>query len=531
MGTVVAGNEERVAVPAPRLLATGIAKSFGATQALVRADLEVRPGEVHTVMGENGSGKSTLVKIVSGVHRPDRGSLLLDGIPAADLRTPARARARGVSTVFQEVLTVPGRSVLENVWLGSRSAVGAADRRRRAGEVLERLLGVGVDVDRPVESLSLSGRQACCIARSLVAQPQVLVLDESTSALDVATRDRLFAVVRELTATGTSVVFISHRMDEVFEISTVITVLRSGATVASRLEVGRTSVADLVRLMSEASEGAREGHGRVPGAPVLRARDIRLRDGTAPVDFELRAGELVGLAGLEGHGQEAFLRALHGIRPAGGGTVSRIDGPVAVALDGPATARRQGVGYVPRERRQEALFEQLSIRENFGLPTLREDTVAGVVRPARTDRRLARHAGALHLKMRHPGDPITTLSGGNQQKVVLARALADRPSVLLLNDPTRGIDLAAKQDLYEVLQQLCAAGTAVVVLSTEVDELVNLVDRVLVFRDQTLVAAIPRTALTRSAVVAAFFGSAGASGPTLAARGVPDVDGHAVADE
>src|SRR4051795_2875827 len=290
VGTVVAGNEGRAAVPAPRLLATGIAKSFGATQALVRADLEVRPGEVHTVIGENGSGKSTLVKIVSGVHRPDRGSLLLDGAPAADLRNPARARARGVSTVFQEVLTVPGRSILENVWLGARrSAVGTADRRRRAGEVLERLLGVGVDVDRPVESLSLSGRQACCIARSLVAQPQVLVLDESTSALDVATRDRLFAVVRELTATGTGVVFISHRMDEVFEISTVVTVLRSGATVASRLEVGRTSVADLVRLMSEASEGAREGHGRVPGAPVLRARDIRLRAGGAPVDFELRA--------------------------------------------------------------------------------------------------------------------------------------------------------------------------------------------------------------------------------------------------
>jgi len=162
---------------------------------------------------------------------------------------------------------------------------------------------------------------------------------------------------------------------------------------------------------------------------------------------------------------------------------------------------------------------------------LREDTVAGVVRPARTDRRLARDAGPLHLKMRHPGDPITTLSGGNQQKVVLARALADRPSVLLLNDPTRGIDLAAKQDLYEVLQNLCAAGTAVVVLSTEVDELVNLVDRVLVFRDQALVAAIPRTALTRSAVVAAYFGSGGASGPTPPARGVPDVDGHAVADE
>jgi ABC-type sugar transport system ATPase subunit len=524
VGTVAAGTEERLAVPAPRLLATGIAKSFGATHALIRADLEVRPGEVHTVLGENGSGKSTLVKIVSGVHRPDRGSLLLDGVPAADLRTPARARARGISTVFQEVLTVHGRSILENVWLGSRSAVGAAERRRRAGDVLERLLGVGVDVDRPVESLSLSGRQACCIARSLVAQPQVLVLDESTSALDVATRDRLFAIVRELTATGTAVVFISHRMDEVFEISTVVTVLRSGATVASRLEIGRTSVADLVRLMSEASEGVREGHQRIAGRPVLRAQDVRLRRGATPIDLELRAGELVGLAGLEGHGQEAFLLALRGFPPACGGTVTRVDAAKPVVLDGPAIARRQGIGYVPRERRNEALFEQLSIRENFGLPTVREDTVAGVIRPTRTDRRLARHAGPLHLKMRHPGNPITTLSGGNQQKVVIARALADQPGVLLLNDPTRGIDASAKQDLYEVLQDLCDAGTAVVVLSTEVDELVNLVDRVLVFRDQQVVAQIPRDRLTRSTIVSAYFGPGATPDPTPPTGGAPGVD-------
>ena len=200
---------------------------------------------------------------------------------------------------------------------------------------------------------------------------------------------------------------------------------------------------------------------------------MRLRPGATPIDLELRAGELVGLAGLEGHGQEAFLRALRGFPPAGGGTVARVDAAEPVVLDGPAVARRHGIGYVPRERRNEALFEQLSIRENFGLPTMREDTVAGVIRPARTDRRLARHAGPLHLKMRQAGDPVTTLSGGNQQKVVIARALADRPGVLLLNDPTRGIDVSAKHDLYDVLQDLCAAGTSVVLLSTEVDELVE----------------------------------------------------------
>ncbi|GFJ87789.1 ATP-binding cassette domain-containing protein [Phytohabitans rumicis] len=254
-----------------RVVATGISKSFGATQALVRADLEVRPGEVHTVMGENGSGKSTLVKILSGVHRPDAGSLLIDGVTATGLRTPAQARVRGISTVFQEVLTVPGSSILENVWLGARrSGASASERRQRASDVLERLLGAPVDVDRPIGSLSLSGRQACCVARSLVADPQVLILDESTSALDVATRDRLFSVVRELTSRGVGVVFISHRMDEVFEISTVVTVLRAGTTVASRLDIGSTSVAQLVQLMAEASEGARGGTDGLPAALCCR---------------------------------------------------------------------------------------------------------------------------------------------------------------------------------------------------------------------------------------------------------------------
>ena len=316
-------------------------------------------------------------------------------------------------------------------------------------------------------------------------------------------------------------------MDEVFEISTVVSVLRSGTSVASRLDIGNTSVTDLVRLMSEASEGVREGHERVAGRPVLRAQDVRLRPGATPIDLELRAGELVGLAGLEGHGQEAFLRALRGFPPAGGGTVARVDAAEPVVLDGPAVARRHGIGYVPRERRNEALFEQLSIRENFGLPTMREDTVAGVIRPARTDRRLARHAGPLHLKMRQAGDPVTTLSGGNQQKVVIARALADQPGVLLLNDPTRGIDVSAKHDLYDVLQDLCAAGTSVVLLSTEVDELVNLVDRVLVFRDQQVVAQIPRDRLTRSAIVSAYFGPGATPDPTPPTEGAPGVDAHA----
>ena len=518
--------------PPPLVAAIALAKSFGATRALVRADLDLRPGEVHTIIGENGSGKSTLVKVLAGVHRADSGSLTIDGAPADDLRSPAGARARGVATVFQEVLSVPGSSVTENVWLGAkRSGTTAGERRRRAAELLERLLGAPVDVDRRAETLSLSERQACCVARALVVDPKVLVLDESTSALDIATRDRLFVVTRELTARGASVLFVSHRMDEVFEISDVVSVLRSGTTVASRIPVGDTSVADLVRHMTGSSiEGAAGGQdGRAAGAAALRADGIQLKADGAPVDLEVRAGEIVGLAGLEGHGQDLFLNALRGIRVPGGGRVTRVDGDTAVYVDGPRTARRHGIAYVPRERRGEGMFEQLSIWENFGLPRLRHDAVAGVVSPRRTARRLAEHGGALRVKMRHYNDPIATLSGGNQQKVIIARALADHPSILLLNDPTRGVDLSAKRDLYEALHALCAAGTAVVVLSTEVDELVQLADRVIVFRDHEAVAQIPRSVLSREAIVAAYFGALGADGPAPG-KAIADDTGEGGAD-
>jgi ABC-type sugar transport system ATPase subunit len=285
--------------------------------------------------------------------------------------------------------------------------------------------------------------------------------------------------------------------------------------------------------------GARGRDGRSAGSAALRADEIRLKAGGPLIDVTMHAGEIVGLAGLEGHGQDLFLNALRGLRVPGGGRVTRVDGESAVHVDGPRAARRHGIAYLPRERRSEGMFEQLSIWENFGLTLLRRDAVAGVVSPRRTARRLAEHGGPLRVKMRHHNDPISTLSGGNQQKVLIARALADHPSILLLNDPTRGVDLAAKQDLYEALHELCAAGTAVVVLSTEVDELVQLADRVIVFRDHEAVAEIPRSALSREAIVAAYFGAIGADdalpdgraahGPAAGnpAEGDADVTDHA----
>ncbi|MGW3127403.1 sugar ABC transporter ATP-binding protein [Streptomyces sp. NPDC001123] len=497
---------------AMRIEAVGVTKSFGATRALTSGTLRLEPGEVHTVIGENGSGKSTLVKVLSGVHTMDGGTLAVDGTPIGRITSPRHARDLGIATVFQEVLTVASRSVLDNVWLGTdgviRQTVPKAERRRRAEEVLGRLADTPIDLDRPAGELSLSQRQLCCIARALVTGPRILILDESTSALDLDSRDRLFEVVRELTAAGTSVLFISHRMDEIFTITDVITVFRSGATVTERTPVARSSVPDLIRDMTggEVRESAAEIEDtREFGPVVLEAEQVRLTPAAAPVDLSVRAGELVGLVGLEGQGQDRFLHALRGV-PTQSGTVSRVVDETRHRVTGPEDAYKHGVVYVPRERRGEAMLEHLSIRENFGLPTLRRDTRAGLVRPARTLARLRRHADRLRLAMRSHGDSISTLSGGNQQKVVIARWLASGPAVLLLNDPTRGVDLKAKHDLYAVLRGLCADGVAVVMLSSEVDELLELMDRVIVFRESAVVAEIPRSSLSRSALVGAYFG-------------------------
>jgi ABC-type sugar transport system ATPase subunit len=465
---------EQAAAEAVALRVSDLAKAFGATQALRSCSFELRAGEVHCIVGENGSGKSTLVKILSGVHVPDGGAIELHGQPAGALSSPRRAAAAGIATVFQEVLVVEPRSVLDNVWMGTdgvfATKVPAAQRRERATQVLDALLGQAPPLDMPVEQLSLSERQACCLARALVRDPRILILDEATSALDVQTRDRLFALVRERAAMGVSTIFISHRMDEIASIGDRCTVMRSGETVAT-LRRDEADAQELVRLMAGADhlagEVAQRPH-RTPGEVVLSVPGL-----------QLRAGELVGLAGLEGHGQDAFLRSL---------------------------AALADTAYVPRERRAESLFESKSILENFGVVTLNRDTRGGILSPRRTRSRLAGYVDRLKIKLGSSDDLITTLSGGNQQKVVMARWLATEPKILLLNDPTRGVDIGAKRDLYALLLELAQQGLAVVMLSTEVDEHVELMDRVLVFREGQINKELAREELSRQAIVGAFFG-------------------------
>ena len=472
-----------------------LAKSFGPTQALRACSLELRAGEVHALMGENGSGKSTLVKILAGVHRPDRGRIELAGRPVAP-RGPREAIGSGVATVFQEVQCVPAQSVLDNLWLGTdgvvRRARGAGlepeERRARAGQVLTELLGTCPDLDAPAGSLSLSERQALAIARALLRRPKVLILDEATSALDVATRDRLFEVCRALTERGGAVLFISHRMDEVEQIADRVTVLRSGESVGT-LEHEQADIATLVHLMTggEALVQSEATERPEPGDVVL-----------AGAGLNLRAGEIVGLAGLEGQGQDAYLRALRAL--AEGGT---------------------RVAYVARDRREESIFPALSIRENFTASTLRQDARAGLISTARARARFDEYRDRLKIRLGKDGDAITTLSGGNQQMVVIARALAGDPQVLLLNDPTRGIDIGAKHDVYALLRDLAASGIAIVMLSTEVDEHLELMDRVLVFREGGPAAELDRERLSRATLVTEFFGPADAEAAEAAVTQAP----------
>jgi ABC-type sugar transport system ATPase subunit len=492
---------------------TGMAKAFGPTQAVRDASFELRSGEVHVLVGENGSGKSTLVKLLSGVHAPDAGTIELLGEDAPTLRTPRNAQDAGVVTVFQEVLVAEARSVLDNVWLGVdtlvKQRVGRREKRTRARQTLEELLGQPLDLDKAVEELSLSERQACCIVRALLREPRILILDEATSALDVATRDRLFRMVGRMTQSGVGTIFITHRMDEISEIGDRITVMRSGETVAT-LGRGNWTPAELVRLMTGSEhlterigqEGATAAERR--GDPALTARGLQLRATSRPMNVEIHAGELVGVAGLEGHGQDEFLDALRGAGAVAGEIVRRVDGKER-PIGSPTQAARLGVAYVPRERRQ-TLFGWMSIRENFGMPTLSADSPHGWLRLRLTRRRLSQYVTRLGIVLGDQGDAITTLSGGNQQKVAIARWLAANPRVLLLNDPTRGIDVGAKRDLYALLKQLAEEGRAVVMLSTEVDEHVELMDRVLVFREHELFREIDRASLSRQALVSAFFG-------------------------
>lgn len=487
-----------------------VSKSFGEAHALRSCSLTARAGEVHAIVGENGSGKSTLAKLLAGVLHPDAGTVEVNGATPTNPRT---ARARGIAVVFQEVLVAEGGTVLDNLFLGDdrlfRARLSPQQKRVRAQELLDRLVGAPIDLDVPIDDLPLNARQWIVIARALLGDPRVVVFDEATAALDHSSVERFFDVVRQLRADGVCVLIVTHRIHELTSICDRATVLSDGVDTGTLTgaEIKEARLLELMRGETRPAAVRPPGRGaQASGEKVLAISGLRLTPHAAPIDLTVRAGEIVGLAGLEGHGQVEFLQTITGFRAAAAGAVTVVSRGVRHAIDSAKAADRANIAYIPGDRKAEALFPNFSVFENFGVALYRRTARAGMIDRRRVKRMFSQQVQDLSVRMGRADASINSLSGGNQQKVVVGRALAAAPIVLALNDPTRGVDIGAKYDIYGLLYNLAAAGKAVLFLSNEIEEFLGLCDRVVVFRSQTVFHTLVADEITSDAVLAAMFG-------------------------
>jgi rhamnose transport system ATP-binding protein len=483
------------------------AKSFGAVQAVINASLELYPGEAHALVGENGAGKSTVVKMLAGVHQPDSGQLLVDGRPVW-LTGPAAAREAGIAVIYQEPILFPDLTVAENIYMGRQPLRSGRriDRRAMRAEVsaLFGRLGVRMDPDRICRGLSIADQQLVEIAKALSLEARIIVMDEPTAALSAVEVSRLFTIVSTLRAAGSAVLFISHRLEEVFELCQRVTVMRDGRKVLGRELAGLTPD-DLVRAMVGRDLSARlSGGGGKAGEPVLQVERLTREGVFIDISLTVRAGEVVALAGLVGAGRSEVARAIFGIDRYDAGTVS-IRGR-ALRKASPTSAMAAGLGFVPEDRRQQGLVMDMSIQENVALASLSRIGRAGLVTAGSERRFAADWVARLQVKYGRLADPVSRLSGGNQQKVVLARWLGREPTVLIVDEPTRGIDIATKAEVHALLGELAASGVAVLVISSELPEVLRLGDRILVLREGRLAAEFDRADATEENLMAAATG-------------------------
>ncbi|MER6037567.1 sugar ABC transporter ATP-binding protein [Streptomyces sp. NPDC001835] len=495
-----------MAPEAPLLSMTGITKSFPGVRALDGVDLDVQAGEVHCLLGQNGAGKSTLIKVLAGAHQPDGGTIHWHGEPVT-LRSPIAAMRLGIATIYQELDLVEHMSVAENVHLGHEpTAAGFVVRGRTArtatGLLLKRLGHPEIDPGRLVGDLSAAQQQIVSMARALSHDVRLIVMDEPSAALDPDEVDNLFRIVGNLTAEGVAVVYISHRLEEIRRIGDRVTVLKDGRAVARGLPARTTPTRDVVALMTGRDvEYVFPARPAAPPAaePVLRIRGLA-RDGEfAPFDLDVRPGEIVGLAGLVGSGRSEILETVYGARRPSAGQVL-IDGR-PLRTGSVRAAVRAGLGLAPEERKAQALLMLESVTRNVSVSTLSRFSRAGWV--DRGAERGAAHAATRELSLRpdNPDVPVRTLSGGNQQKAVLARWLLRGCRVLLLDEPTRGVDVGARAELYAVVRRLADEGLAVLLVSSEVPEVLGLADRVLVLREGRVVHTAPAQELDEHRVL------------------------------
>jgi ribose transport system ATP-binding protein len=480
---------------------SGIDKHFPGVQALKASGLEVLPGEVHVLLGENGAGKSTLMKILCGQYAADEGEVVFCGSPIKPTG-PLDAERLGLVMIHQELNLVPGLTVAENIFLGHEPTEGGliADGRMstEARDLLHRLR-CEIDPDLPVSELSVAEQQLVEIARALQRRARLLVMDEPSAALSDAEIEALFAVIRDLVSDGVPVIYISHRMPEIFAIGDRVTVLRDGHTVGTRT-VSETEVAELIQLMV-----GRTITERVPKREVALGEVALEVDGLIaarfpkPISLSLREGEILGVAGLMGSGRTELARAIFGADPMDGGTVT-VAGKT-LSGHGPVESIAAGLGFLTEDRKQQGLVLQCTVTENITLTSLDEVSRAWAIDLGAQDELAQTEVDRLHIRVASLDQKIVNLSGGNQQKVVLARWLAARCRVLLFDEPTRGIDVGAKAEIYELIGELVEHGVAILLISSEMPELIGLSDRIAVMHEGSLQGILPRAEATQERIM------------------------------
>jgi len=496
---------------APVLEVRAVSKRFPGVLALDAVSIAVLPGEVHALVGENGAGKSTLIKVLTGVYRADAGEVRHLGEPVSFAR-PLDAQRAGISTIYQEVNLVPLMSVARNLFLGRepRTRLGLVDVRRMnrdaAGELAR--YGIEVDVTRPLRSTSLGTQQMVALARAVAVDARVLVMDEPTSSLEPREVATLFREVRRLRERGLAIVYVSHRLDELYALCQRVTVLRDGRVVHTGPLAGLDRVRlvahmlgrDVERVRADGLTGFTGDHAVAGAEPVLRVENLTKRHQLRGVSFDVRAGEVTGLGGLLGSGRSETAKAVVGALPLDAGTVTvagrRLRRP------SPAAAIRAGVALLPEDRKAEGIVPDLSVRENIVLAAMPRLAKAGLVSRAAQDRVVDTFMRRLRIKAASPEQRVAELSGGNQQKVLLARWLCLHPKVLLLDEPTRGIDVGAKAEVQRLVDELAAAGLAVVLISSDLEELVEGADRVVVLRAGAVAGTLDGDAVTEDAILA-----------------------------
>ncbi|MCA1645422.1 MAG: sugar ABC transporter ATP-binding protein [Chloroflexi bacterium] len=489
--------------PVPLLQVRSVSKAFPGVQALLAVDLDVLAGEVHAVVGENGAGKSTLMKILAGVYQPDGGSVVLAGQPA-HIENPRQAMALGIAMIHQELNLAPNLSVAENIFLGRAPARlgfvdwGRLDRETRA--LLDRL-GIDLDARAPVEDLSVARQQMVEIAKALSLDARVIIMDEPTSALTERETATLFDIIGRLKAQSVAIVYITHRLEEVFRVADRVTVLRDGELVGSA-QLADTTPSQLISQMVGRELTALYPKENVEiGEPVLEVRHLRRAGVLHDVSFVLHRGEILGLAGLVGAGRTELVRALFGADPIDGGDLS-IEGN-QVHIRNPRDAIRLGLGFVTEDRKLHGLVLGMSLRENATLASLTRVSRFGFIDFASERNVAADYVRRLDIRTSGIEQEVLNLSGGNQQKVVIAKWLATQPRILILDEPTRGIDVGAKAEVHGLMSRLAADGVSILMISSELPEILGMSDRILVVRQGRINAEFAREEATQENILAA----------------------------